>query len=98
MLMSQNHWPPRTDVIDVAVAIDVEQIGALGSLEDDRLAADAAEGPRGAIDAAGHELPGSLKNLVAFAAIHGCVSHYNRLRLFPFHVPEGRDFHVGSTQ
>ena len=54
--VAQDHRPPRADVVDVAIAVDVEQIGPLAALEEDRLAADAAEGPGRAVDAAGHEL------------------------------------------
>ena len=64
--MAQNHRPPGTDVIDVAIAIDVEQIGALAALEKDRLAADAAKSPGRAVDAAGNQSLGIGERGLAF--------------------------------
>ena len=69
MAVAQDHRPPGADVVDVAVAVDVEQIGALAALEEDRLAADAAEGPGRAVHAAGHQLLGAGKGGVARARV-----------------------------
>src|ERR1043166_3455801 len=74
MPVAQDHRPPRADVVDVAVAIDVEQIGPFGAIENHRLPADASKGSRGAIHAAGHELLGALENLVALGAVHCLVT------------------------
>ena len=32
--------PPRADLVDVAVAVDVEELGALAALDEERVAAD----------------------------------------------------------
>ncbi len=71
MAVAQDHRPPRADVVDVAVAVDVEEIGPFGAVEEDRLAADAAERPGGAIHPAGHELFGPVKGRMAFVVQHG---------------------------
>ena len=44
MAVAENHRPPRTDVVEVADAVDVGQPLPLGLPEEDRLAADATEG------------------------------------------------------
>src|SRR4029079_6148283 len=97
MLMAKDHWPPGADVVDVAVAIDVEEIGAVGALEDDWFAADPTEGPRGTVHAAGHELLWPLKNLVALVAVWHRVWHYNGCLWSAFRCFWiGRARHVGS--
>ena len=65
MGVAENHRSPGADVVDVAVAIDIEQIGPRPALEKQRLAADAAERPGRAIHAAGHELLGAGKGEMA---------------------------------
>ena len=72
MGMAQDHRPPGADVVDVAIAIDVEQIGPFAAGEEDRLAADSAKRPGRAIDAAGYQLLGASKGGMAFvSARHG---------------------------
>ena len=56
MGVAEDHRAPGADVVDVAVAVEVEEIRPLGPVDEDRLAADAAEGPGRAVHAAGHEL------------------------------------------
>src|SRR6185312_13808195 len=56
--------PPRADVVDVLVAVDVEEIRPLAAREEDRLAADAAEGAHRRVHAAGDVLLGALEELV----------------------------------
>ena len=68
MGVPKNHRPPGADVIDVAIAIEIEQIRPFAAREKNRLAADAAESPRRAIHAAGHQLFGTIKCGVAFDA------------------------------
>ena len=67
MRVAEDQRPPGADVVDVAVAVDVPQIRALAALDDDRLAADAAERPRRAVHAARHEL------LALARTMRGCV-------------------------
>ena len=45
--------PPRADVVDEAVAVDVDQLGALAAVDEDRVAADRAHRAHGRVDAAG---------------------------------------------
>ena len=69
MGMPQDQRSPRADVVDVAVAVEVVEIGALAALEKNRLAADAAKRPGRAIHAAGHQLLGAGERGVAFFAV-----------------------------
>ena len=56
---------PGADVVDVGTALDVVQAGALGALEEYRVAADAVEGAHGGIDAAGDMHPGACDQVLA---------------------------------
>src|SRR5262249_43078391 len=49
---------PRADIVNVAVAIGVVEVGTLSALDEERLAADGAEGPDGAVDTAGNHSKG----------------------------------------
>ena len=55
MRVPQDHRSPGADVVDVAIAVDVVQIGAFAALEEDRLAAHAAKRAGRAVHAAGHQ-------------------------------------------
>ena len=44
MSVAQNHGAPGADVVDVAIAVDVEQVGALRPLREEGFAADRFEG------------------------------------------------------
>ena len=70
MTMSQDHRAPRSDVVDVAIAVDVEQIGTFAPLEDDRLATHRPERSRRTVHAARHQLLGSCKDLVTLGMFH----------------------------
>ena len=52
---------PRADVVDVAVAVDVDQLGALAALDEDRVAADRAHRPHRRVDAARQQLERPLR-------------------------------------
>ena len=65
MHVAQDHRAPRADVVDVLVAVDVEQIGTRGAGHERRLAADRAEGSRGTVDAARDHAVGPHESLVA---------------------------------
>ena len=54
--VAEDHGAPRADVVDVAIAVEIEEVGPFGPIEEDRLAADAAKGPGRTIDPAGHKL------------------------------------------
>ena len=48
--------PPRADVVDEAIAVDVDQLGALAAVDEDRGAADRSHRAHGRVDAAGQHL------------------------------------------
>ena len=48
--------PPRAHVVDVAVAVDVDELGAVAALDEDRVAADGAHRAHGRVDASGQAL------------------------------------------
>ena len=70
MRVPQNHRSPRADVIDVAIAVEVEQIRPFAARKEDRLAANAAE--RRAPDYSRRRASafGTLEGGVAFDAWH----------------------------
>ena len=78
MRMTEDQRPPRADVIEVAVAVDIDEESALAASDEGRLSANGAEGPRGTVDAAGDDLRGSLVQL-ARARLRG--------RLLSYYVP-----------
>ena len=41
MAVAEDQRPPRADVIEVAIAVDVEEIGPFAAGDEERLAADA---------------------------------------------------------
>ena len=57
MRMSQDERAPRADVVEVAIAVDVEHVRTFAALDDDGFAPNRAERPGRAIHAARHELP-----------------------------------------
>ena len=63
MRMAQYQRTPRADPVDVAVAIHVDQLEPLASLDEDRMVApDRAHRPHGRIDAARHQPGGTRIN------------------------------------
>ena len=82
--VAEDHRSPGADVVEVAVAVDVEQIGPRGAVEEDRLAADAAERPGGAVHSAGHELPRPLESEMAF------LTHFRTSSMKSLAVCSGR--------
>ena len=69
--VAEDHRPPGADVIEVAIAVEIDQRGPLGLLDEDRLAAHGAEGPCRAVDSSGDELFCAGEGGVAFLAGHG---------------------------
>jgi hypothetical protein len=68
--VAQDHRAPGADVVDVALAFGVPDVGALRALDEARRAADGAEGAHGRVDAAGDDALGAFEQgLVAVA--HG---------------------------
>ena len=72
MAMPEDHRPPRADVVEVAIAVDVDQPGPLAALEEDRLAADRPERPRRAVHAAGDQPFRPLECLVTALVVSCC--------------------------
>ena len=70
MRMPQNHRSPGSDVVEVTVAIDVEQVGSLPTADNDRFTSHGAEGACGAIDSSGNQLTGTGKQFVTPSAVH----------------------------
>ena len=50
--VAENHRPPGAEVIEVAIAVGIPEIGALGADDEGRLAADSAKRTHRRIDAA----------------------------------------------
>jgi hypothetical protein len=71
MAMSQDVRPPRADVIDEPVAVDVEQKRPFAAFEKQWLAPDSAKRPRRAVDAAGDKLLGAVKGSMTLVAVNG---------------------------
>ncbi len=51
--VADDHWPPRADVVDIALAVRIPEIGARRALDETGRAADRAEGAHRGVDAAG---------------------------------------------
>src|SRR5262249_3582063 len=62
--VTEDQRAPRTDIIEVGVPVDVVEISSLSTGDEDRLAADSAEGPCRAVHPAGNDAAGLLKRLV----------------------------------
>src|SRR4029077_17015682 len=56
MAVAQDERAPGADIVQIAVAVQVVEIRPFATGDEDGLTADAAEGPRGAVDTAGDEL------------------------------------------
>ena len=63
--MAQDHRAPRADVVDVLVAVDVEEIGPLSPRHKRRLAAHRPKRPCRAVHTAGNHAVGTEERLVA---------------------------------
>jgi len=75
MAVAQEQGAPGADVIDILVAIHVEDAGAFAAGDKGRIAAHGPEGAHRRIDAAGDELLGLAEEFFGSGVIHdGCVS------------------------
>ena len=54
--VAEDERPPRAHVVDVVVAVDVDDLGAVAALDEDRVAADGAHRAHRRVDAAGQAL------------------------------------------
>ena len=78
--VAEDERAPRADVIEVLIAVDVEEIRPFAAGDEDRLAADGAEGAGRTVDAAGDQTAGSLKRFSTAdsEARHGGISSVSR--------------------
>ena len=80
MPVTQDHRSPGTDVVDIAIAVDVLQPAALAALNDDWRAPHRTEGACRAVDAARHQLLGTGEELFTFTTVH-VEAHGRRIDL-----------------
>ena len=71
--VAQDQRPPGTDVVDVFVAIDIEDVRSFAARDERRRAADAAKGADGGIDAAGNQLLGAGEQFFRSRVVHGAA-------------------------
>src|SRR5262249_39777460 len=67
--VAEDQRAPRADVVEVGVAVEVHQVRPLPAGDEDRLAADGAEGAGRAVHPARDEGAGALERLPAAAAV-----------------------------
>src|SRR5690606_33341988 len=72
--VADDHRPPRANVVDVAVAVGIEQVWAVRTLHEERLAADRLERAHRRIHAAGHQRLGAGEQVVRAFGVHGVPS------------------------
>src|SRR5262249_51372921 len=68
--VAEDQGAPGADVVEVAVPVEVDEVGALAAGDEDGLAADAAEGAGGAVDAPGDQVAGAAGGFLAAGAVH----------------------------
>ena len=73
MAVAQQQRAPRADVVDVLVAVDVEDVAALAARDEERIAAHAAKGAHRRIDAAGNDVLRPAKQLFGFGVVHNSL-------------------------
>ena len=61
MTVAQNHRAPRTDIVQIAIAVDVFQPWPLAAVNHNRLAAHGTERSRRTVDSARHQLLCAVK-------------------------------------
>ena len=69
--MAQDHGPPGADVIDMALAIGIPEIGTLGALHKAGRTAHGLEGAYGGVDAAGDNALGAVEQGQVVVSGHG---------------------------
>ena len=70
MPMAQNERSPGTDVVDVFVAVGIEDVGAFAAFDEGRRAADAALGAHRGVNAAGNGELRAFEELLRACVIH----------------------------
>jgi hypothetical protein len=61
MGVPQDHWPPGLDVIKIAIAIHVIEIGPVGGADEDGTTSNSAKGTHRAVDTSRQQFLGLLK-------------------------------------
>jgi hypothetical protein len=69
--VTEDHGPPGADIIDVALAVGVEEVGSGRTLEEDGVSAHAAEGPHRGVHTAWDVTLGGGEEVMG--AGHGCI-------------------------
>jgi hypothetical protein len=59
--VAKNHWPPRPDVINIALAVMIEEIRPFSSLKENGRTADALECSYRRVNTSGKDLTGAMK-------------------------------------
>src|SRR4051812_19292633 len=80
MRMAEDERPPGADVVDVLVAIGIEEVRAESANDPGRLAADGPKPPDGGIHAAGNHLFGALLQLARELSLAGQERNLPRRR------------------
>jgi hypothetical protein len=73
MAVAQEQRSPGAHVIDVLVAVDVENARALAARDEGRRTADAAPRANGGVDAPWDDPQGTFKELLRFGKVHFAV-------------------------
>jgi len=72
--VTEDERPPRAEIVDVLVAVDVHHAGAVAPCHEDGAAADGVERPDRGVDSAGHQASRALQQLlgsIAASSRHG---------------------------
>ncbi len=70
MAVAEDHRSPGADVIDIGVAVGIVNLGTLGALNEQRVAAHRLEGPHGAVDPPGDDAFGFGEEGRGFLMVH----------------------------
>ena len=68
--VAHDHRAPAADVVDVAGAVGAVEVRALGAIDEDRRAADGAEGADGGVHPTGHPAAGFFEEASGFGVGH----------------------------
>src|SRR5262249_8015939 len=71
MAMPEDERAPRADIVEISVAVEIEEVRPFTAGNEDRLAADSTESAGRAVDAAGDGTAGPLEGFTAAIAHHG---------------------------
>ena len=70
--MTEQHGPPRADVVDIAAAIDIIQVGAISPGDEAWCTPDTIEGADGRVDTSGNCVAGLFEQT---SGMHGRFWH-----------------------